>query len=148
MDNSDRMNKVIGFFLVLVLFSCNTQKVGKGKVPPVFKVLKTETDGGAQIEFCEVLSEEQELKILLNDDALKNKIKPADIKTSNFLILNMGEKPTGGYGITVDRAEERMDSIVIYVKKTVPKAEDMVTQVITYPYCVVKINSKKGIILK
>lgn len=142
------MKKIILVFLALGFFSCSTNKGVNGKKLPLFTVLKNESDGGAKIEFCEVLTELDEIKVLLNDKALKNKIKANDIKTANFLILNMGEKPTGGYTITVDKAEERTDSVVVWVKKIAPRADEMVTQVFTYPYCVVKINSKKGVILK
>ena len=142
------MNRFILVFFTLVVVSCNTTKVVKSKKAPLFQVLKNESDGGAHILFCEVLSEPEEIKLLLNDKAIKNKIKATDIKTANFLILNMGEKPTGGYTITVRSAEERTDSIVVHVKNIAPKADEMVTQAFTYPYCVVKINSKKGIILK
>lgn len=141
------MDRFFLVFLTLLVVSCSTTNIKENNKKPIFEVLKTESDGGAQIQFCEVLSELEEIKLLLNDKKIKNKIKPTDIKTANFLILNMGEKPTGGYYITVERAEERADSIVVYVKNMVPKANQKVTQAFTYPYCVVKINSKKGIIL-
>ena len=84
--------------------------------------------------------------MLQNDESLKNKISVNDVQNSNFIILNMGEKFTGGYSIGVESVVETEKNIVIKVKETVPKEGAMVTQAITYPFCVVKINSKKDII--
>ena len=60
----------------------------------------------------------------------------------------MGEKPTGGYKIGVESVVETDKNIIITVKETIPEPNAMVTQVMTYPYCIVKINSKKEIIIK
>jgi hypothetical protein len=60
----------------------------------------------------------------------------------------MGEKATGGYSIGVESVVETVKNIIITVKDNNPKPGDMVSQVITYPFCVVKINSKKDIIIK
>jgi hypothetical protein len=43
---------------------------------------------------------------------------------------------------------ETKENIIINVKESSPEPGSMVTQVITYPFCVVKINSKKEIIIK
>jgi hypothetical protein len=52
-------------------------------------------------------------------------------------------KATGGYSISVDSVVETDNNIIITVKDTNPKSGAMVSQVITYPFCVVKVNSKK-----
>lgn len=86
--------------------------------------------------------------MLQNDEKLKNKIKPTDIQNSNFVVLNMGEKTSGGYKIDIESAVETDKNIVITIKETTPEPSSMVTKEITTPYCVVKINSKKEIIIK
>ena len=86
--------------------------------------------------------------MLQNDKKLKNKISPADVQKSNFVILNMGEKNTGGYSIAIESAVETEKNIIITVKESSPEPEAMVSQGFTYPFCVVKINSKKEIIIK
>jgi hypothetical protein len=60
----------------------------------------------------------------------------------------MGEKPTGGYSIGVENVVETDKNIIITVKETKPESDAILTQNITYPFCVVKINSKKEIIIK
>jgi major membrane immunogen (membrane-anchored lipoprotein) len=124
--------------VVLVLFSCSTtQKVSTNKL---YEVLLQQNDGGANINFYEILSEPKEIKMLLNDEKLKGKINANDVQQSNFVVLNMGEKPTGGYSITVDSVVETDKEIVIQVKEIKPEPGAMLIQQITYPYTVVKIN--------
>lgn len=141
------MRKVAAILVVLVLYSCGSGKTSTDK-KPLFEVLTQQEDGGGNIHFFEILSEQKEIVMLQNDEKLKKKIKPEDITSANFLILNMGEKSTGGYSIGVEKVEETADKIIVTVKETEPKPGDMVTQAITYPYAVVKINSKKEIVVK
>jgi len=114
----------------------------------LYEVLTQQTDGGASIRFFEILSEENEIVMLQNDEKLKEKIKTNDIQTSNFIVLNMGEKTSGGYKIGIESVVETDKNIIITIKETSPQSSSMVTQEITTPYCVVKINSKKEIIIK
>lgn len=142
------MKKSIGSLVLLLLFfSCKTiVKVPEKKL--LYEVLLQQNNGGANINFFEILSEPKEIKMLLNDEKLKGKISANDVQQSNFVVLNMGEKPTGGYAITVDSVVETDKNIVIKIKEITPEPGAMLMQVITYPYTVVKINSKKEIILK
>ncbi|OYX81637.1 MAG: hypothetical protein B7Y83_17000 [Flavobacteriales bacterium 32-34-25] len=138
---------ILSVFLVLVLFSCKTAV----KIPaqkPLYEVLVQQNDGGGNINFYEILSEPNEIKMLLNDEKLKGKISTTDVQQSNFVILNMGEKPTGGYAITVENVVETDKEIVIQVKELKPEPGAMLIQQISYPYTVVKVNSKKEIIIK
>ncbi|MES2573872.1 MAG: protease complex subunit PrcB family protein, partial [Bacteroidota bacterium] len=114
----------------------------------LFEVLTQHDDGGANIQFFEILSEPNEIAMLQNDDKLKHKIRSTDVQSSNFVVLNMGEKQSGGYKIDIESVVETDKNIIITIKETVPDPNAMVIQVITYPYCIVKINSKKEIIIK
>lgn len=142
------MKQYIPLFLVLLfVISCKTTM----KVPdkkPLFEVLLEQSDGGGNINFYEILSESKEISMLLNDDKLKGKISTNDLQQSNFIILNMGEKPTGGYSISIESVKETDKEIIIKVKENNPESGAMLTQNITYPYTVVKINSKKPIIVQ
>lgn len=141
------MKKVVLTLLTLVLVSCASTVKNSGS-KPLFEVLTQQSDGGASIRFFEILSDPNEIAMLQNDDKLKNKINSSDTQTSNFIVLNMGEKTSGGYKIGVESAVETDKNIIITIKETIPGAGTMNTQEITTPYCVVKINSKKEIIIK
>lgn len=134
--------------LALVLFSCGANKNAAANLKPMYEVLLQQNDGGGNINFYEILSEPNEIKMLLHDEKLKGKINTADVQQSNFVILNMGQKPTSGYSVTVDSVIETNENIVIKVREISPDPNAMVMQVITYPYTVVKINSKKEILIK
>ena len=142
------MKKAVLFILTLILVSCGASSSKTSGTNVLYEVLTQQTDGGASIRFFEILSEKNEIAMLQNDEKLKGKIKPIDIQTSNFIVLNMGEKTSGGYKIGIESAVETDKNIIITIKETAPQSGSMSSQEITTPYCVVKINSKKEIIIK
>jgi len=142
------MKKVISVFVVFVLISCGAKKTSDSGSKVLYEVLTEQSDGGGNIKFFEILTEPNEIKMLENDPLLKDKMKHDDIGNSNYVILNMGEKNTGGYSIGVDKVEETDKNIIITIKENSPAPDAMVMQVITYPYTVVKVHSKKEIIIK
>jgi predicted RNase H-like nuclease len=141
------MKNILITLLFLVLTNCKSA-ADKTSKNSLYEVLTQQESGGASIRFFEILSEEKEIQMLLSDDNLKNKIKTSDLKTSNFVILNLGEKSTGGYSIQIQQVEETASNIVIYIKEIVPDKASPVTDALTNPYTIVKINSKKEIIFK
>jgi hypothetical protein len=130
------------------MISCSSStKVTEPK--PLIEILSTQEDGGATIRFFEILSEEREIKMLQNDELLKDKINASDIKTSNFIILNMGEKTTLGYTIAIQKVDETATSIIIVTKDNEPKSKrEEEKEVFYYPYTIVKVNSKKELIIQ
>ena len=142
------MKKISFLFIVFLLVSCGAKATKVTLKRPLFEVLTQQSDGGGNIHFYEILTEPNEIKMLQNDKQLKNKITAIDVQRSNFVILNMGEKSTGGYSVAVESVQETEKNIIINVKESSPEPDAMVTQGVTYPFCVVKINSKKEIIIK
>ncbi|KRD12519.1 hypothetical protein ASE21_00990 [Flavobacterium sp. Root901] len=140
------MKKVISVLVIFVLVSCGAKKTTGSTA--LYEVLTEQSDGGGNIKFFEILTEPNEIKMLQNDPHLASKMKQADINNSNYVILNMGEKNTGGYSIGVESVEETDKNIIITVKEKSPAPDAMVMQVVTYPYTVVKVHSKKEIIVK
>jgi len=148
LNKAVKMNKYGIIIISLLVLSCgasNPTVVGNKRL---YEVLTQKSDGGGNIRFFEILSEPREIKMLQNDVNLSKKISPEDVQNSNFVILNMGEKASSGYSIGVHAVEETEKNIIITIKETTPEPGSMVSQVITYPFCVVKINSKKEIIIK
>lgn len=142
------MKKISFLFIIFLLVSCGATAVKETGKKPLFEILTQQSNGGGNIHFYEILTEPNEIKMLQNDKQLKNKITAIEVQNSNFVILNMGEKSTGGYSIAIESVQETEKNIIISVKESSPEPGTMVTQGITYPFCVVKINSKKEIIFK
>jgi hypothetical protein len=143
------MKNIIVFFAALLLFSCSTTKSVVENT--LYEVLSFSNDGGANIKFYEILNEPNEIKMLFSDPNLKKKIKKDDIQKCNFIILNMGPLPEGNYNIIIDKVEETESNIILTIKELKPSTvEDnpSIQPNYVYPYSVVKIKSKKPIIIK
>ena len=136
--------------LIFILASCGASSIRNTTNRPLFEILTQQNDGGASIRFYEILTEPDEIKMLQNDVRLKNKIDAFAIQNSNFIILNMGEKPTIGSSIWIENVQETDTNIIITLKETIPElnANTPVSQTLTNPFCVVKVNSKKQISIK
>lgn len=142
------MKKILISAFAVVLASCSSASIKSTDANKLYEVLTQQSYGGASIRFFEILSEPNEIKMLQNDDTLKHKITASDVQNSNFVILNMGEKTTGGYSIDVENVVETDTNIIVTVKEKIPDPASMVTQSFTFPFCVIKINSKKTIVFK
>ncbi len=142
------MKKIVLSLVALAVVSCGATATKSSDKNSLYEVLTQQSNGGASIRFFEILSEPDQIAMLQNDENLKNKISPNDIQTSNFLVLNMGEKTSGGYSIGIDNVVETDKNIVITIKEISPEPGSMVTQAFTNPFCVVKIKSKKDIIFQ
>ena len=57
-----------------------------------------------------------------------------DFDTETALAVFMGERPTGGYAITIDKVVEHEDQVVVTYIETAPRSGMELTQVITRPF--------------
>jgi hypothetical protein len=55
----------------------------------------------------------------------------------------LGEKPTGGYDITITRTERSGDELLIFYQEKVPTPGSMLVQAFTQPFHMVRIPSKE-----
>ncbi len=142
------MKKIPYLFAFLVLVACGSKSKIRGS-KPLYETLSVKEDGGATIRFFEILSEPKEIRMLQNDPELRKKINTDDIATSNFVILNMGEQTTLGYSIAVESIQETPDKILIKVKENTPKASLTIEkEIFYYPYSIIKVNSKKALVIE
>jgi hypothetical protein len=141
------MRKVIPALLVLFLASCASTKTPVSK--QLYEVLTTNDDGGANIKFYEILTEPKEIMMLLGDETLRKKISKDDTMNSSFIILNSGPTKETYNRIKVERVIETATNIEVYVKDTQKSTEpDLADENISFPYTIIKINSKKPIVIK
>jgi hypothetical protein len=142
------MKKILIFGISLLLFSCGAKKTIAEETKPLFEVIAEKPDGGAKIQFYEIISESKEFLMIKNDPDLKGKVKPNDILNSNFAILNLGEKNSDGYSLKITKAEETNQNVILTLKEITPQDLIIIPDVYKYPFCLIKINSKKEIIFQ
>ena len=139
--------KIISILVIALLYSCSSTKNIEKK--PLYEVLLVNNDGGANIKFYEVLTEPKEIKMLLGDETLGRKIDSNDINNSSFVILNSGPTIENYNKVSIEKVIETPTQIEVYVMDNQKNIEAVQTDDDTlYPYTVVKINSKKPIIIK
>ena len=56
------------------------------------------------------------------------------------VLIFLGEKMTGGYGISIEAFEENNSELVILIREIKPGPDSMVTQAITYPYIAIELE--------
>ena len=141
------MKKVISIILIALLYSCSSTKNASKK--PLYEILLVNNDGGANIKFYEVLTEPKEIKMLLGDETLRKKIKSNDVTDCNFVILNTGPTEENKNKITIEKVIETPTQIEIYIQDTQKNIERNLSNDETFfPYTILKINSKKPIVIK
>lgn len=137
------MNKILLVIVIILFYSCkSTSIISKSNL---YEILYQGENGGESFNFYEIITNEKDFRKVLSEELILNKVKKDDIIKNNFLYLSLGEKNTGGYGISISNIEELHDKIIVKVAKTSPKPDSFVTTAFTYPFCIVKINSKKPI---
>ncbi|MEM4605608.1 MAG: protease complex subunit PrcB family protein [Candidatus Pacearchaeota archaeon] len=63
-----------------------------------------------------------------------------DFDKSSLVVVFAGEKPTGGYSIEIKKIIEKKDRLVIYAEEKKPGAGCFLTQAISYPFDVARIE--------
>ncbi|WP_396157358.1 hypothetical protein [Flavobacterium sp.] len=141
------MRKFLSLVLITMFLACTSTKNVANQT--LFEVLIVNNDGGANIKFYEVLTESKEIKMLLGDENLAKLIKPKDINESSFLILNTGPTKEPYNRMKIEKVIETATQIEVFLKDSQKNIEETAIDDTTkYPYTVVKVNSKKPIVIK
>jgi hypothetical protein len=142
----------INFILLFCLFACgskNTNSIGN-KVEmsnSLYEIIHQNEYSGYGIKENKIIETEELFNKLINDLKLDN-VQKIDFSLYKVVVLNLGEKTTGGYSISTNNVKEEGNVIVVDVYESSPKANDFVTDALTYPICILKIKSRKEIVFK
>ncbi len=70
-------------------------------------------------------------------------LKRIDFEREHLLVVGLGEKPTGGYALTLANSmiENDVLNLTVYLRR--PPADAMVTQVVTTPCAILAITPEK-----
>lgn len=138
------MRKLIVATIIFIgLISCKTKQVPY-ITTNLYEVLTGDEMSGAEFRFYETITTEEEFNVLLKNPATKNFVKKDDILNNNFIIVNLGEKESEGFLIKIKSIKEQKDKIIVNIEEIEPKRKSN-PPVLTRPYCVIKIKSKKEI---
>lgn len=90
-----------------------------------------------------------ELKTII-DERKKEMFKTTYVDNDSlYIIIGYGSQPTGGYSIGINELYETKNGIYVKTEFLGPSKNEEVTQIVTYPYIVIKLDYiDKSIIFK
>jgi len=140
------MNKIVPF-VVLLLFSCTTQK--SVVLNTSFSTIYKNSYGGNEnAVYLHITNNEDYIKFIETlkiEESEFNKLVTINFKENDVIVLNQGQKNTGGYSIDVAQINWENEILLIKKLETFPMKGEMVTMALTSPYCIAKIPKAKSI---
>lgn len=67
-------------------------------------------------------------------------LKAVDFEREHLVLVSLGQKPTGGYGVTLDQSAIREGTLELTVNVRQPAADAIVAQVLTTPCAVIAVS--------
>lgn len=140
------MTKITPFF-ILLLVACSTPKLTVLKTS--FHTLYKSANGGTErSSYSHISNNEDFIKLIDNlkiDPSNFNSLASIDFKDNDVIVLNQGQKSSGGFSIDV--ASVAWDNDVLLIKKLekIPAKGEIVTMALTTPYCITVIPKAKEI---
>jgi hypothetical protein len=109
-----------------------------------FRILNDGQQSGFQAPMEKFVSSEKDWVSIWTEREgnVKNRTPHPRIDFDKFavVVVAMGKKNTGGYAIEITRVVKTKDDIQIFLKKTVPKEGGVVTQKVTSPFVLARIE--------
>lgn len=84
----------------------------------------------------------EEIKTWVENSKVVPLVQERFVDGKRYVLITAGEKPTGGYAVTVEEVREVDGRLELVVRFTRPSPGQMVTQVITYPYDLVVLENE------
>jgi lysyl-tRNA synthetase class I len=140
------MMRLVALYFIL-LFSCSTT-INKSTNPLPQEIIPFETLAqdfyGGMADSNHLVIKDTESLVNIYELINKGRIPALDIPTINFnketvIALFLGEKNSGGYSIAVEKIMSINGKVTVTYKITTPKPGNMVSSVMTQPFCIVKM---------
>lgn len=133
---------VIAVTLFAALTSCSSKK---GSVNSGYTVVKQEAYGGVETEENLLVNSQKELASLYEQINV-TQLPKVDFEKHSVVAIFMGQKPTGGYSISITDVSIVANTAEITVAKTSPTG--MATMALTAPYCIAILPKVEKITVK
>jgi hypothetical protein len=148
-NKQQQMKKIHLIPILFILLACNSMKnsgTSNEAKSNLYTLLYSSNYQGRDEESNVVITNEKELTTLFQSVG-NEQVPKVDFTKNQVVALFLGSKNTGGYSISIDRAEVIGNQIMIYKKIETPKG-GMVTTAFTNPFVIVTIHNKKEIVFK
>ncbi len=124
--------------LILLLSACNKNKTDSDKYEQVqYEVINPET------------LKDKAISQWYEDSYWRNAAHSVNhIDGYEYVLIGAGEVPTGGYSVSITKAQKEDETIVFYANLMPPAQGAPVTQAITYPHILVRFPTKEAITVK
>ncbi|TYC57908.1 protease complex subunit PrcB family protein [Marinobacter sp. BW6] len=86
--------------------------------------------------------EVQRLEALPGRNLSLESLKNIDFEREHLVLAAIGQKPTGGFGVTLDSSEIRSGTLELRVRVTEPAPGTIVTQALTTPCAVIAVTAE------
>lgn len=130
-------------FLFSSCSSANNKSKAKTQDTITFEILAQNSNGGkGDLEFMVIKDKKalNEIYGLISEDRFPELEIPLINFEQEFVVaLFLGEKTSGGYSISVEQIMNVNDKVIVIYKIESPKKGEMVTTVMTQPYCIIKM---------
>lgn len=138
---------LVGALATSVLVGCAKDKENTSNTNEQTQTQQTEQEtekvSATEVSFTVVEELDEETQKTVDEKAKeKGFVVLSQEEESAVVMISSGEKPSGGYAIEVKTAEEKDGVVTITVKETAPEEDAIVTDAITQPYTVVKLETK------
>lgn len=135
---------LLGFALtLLVLTGCAANRSATPEGAPLARQL-TQSDhcglAAPGLVYLDNVAQVERLSGLPTRNLPLDSLKAVDFEREHLLLVSLGQKTTGGYGITLEESVIRDGVLEVRVSVRQPAADAMVTQVLTTPCAVMAVT--------
>ncbi len=81
--------------------------------------------------------------LLAFPQSVRMDIPPLDFSTEVPLLISLGERPTGGYAVVVDKIVLEKGVLEVWISERSPRSDEFVTMAFTYPFDLVRLPKEK-----
>lgn len=146
------LKKIISILSVsLLIFSCKSNQSFVDK-NDVFEVVYKSQIGGKKEKSNVIIKNYEDFNALISelniDEEEYGKLLSIDIEKHDLLVCFLGEKPSGGYDVDVEKVKFSPTASEVILKEIAPEKNAMVTSVITTPYIFITLPKNKTIVIK
>ena len=142
-----KMTKITSF-IVLLLISCTTTPKPVVLNTSFSTIYKNSNGGAENASYLHITNNEDYIKLIETlkiDESEFNQLVTVNFKENDVVVLNQGQKKSGGFSIDVAAINWENDTLLIKKLEIAPNKGDIVTMVLTSPYCITIIPKTKNI---